>query len=287
MRGPARAAALTAPAARAYRGDGTGRPAGLPPAPLPLVRDGRLRKQWRWVGVLTGDLAVVASRAQVGPAVQESWAVLERASGRLHERVRLRPGRVHLGHDRVVVADGRTRVDVLLHPRGTPVEVVTPEGRAWTWTRKRAGLPATGTVVLDGRRLDVDGLALVDDSAGHHARRTSWRWSAGCGLDTAGRVVAWNATAGLHDGTPSESTIWVDGVPREVPVPAFADDLSAVTWPDARLHCAVEAVRRREERLLVVRSSYTAPFVDVTGTLPGGVVLARASGVQERHDALW
>ena len=39
--------------------------------------------------------------------------------------------------------------------------------------------------------------------------------------------------------------------------------------------------------MLVVESEYRAPFGTFSGTLPGGIELARGLGVMEHHRALW
>src|SRR5205085_25070 len=45
--------------------------------------------------------------------------------------------------------------------------------------------------------------------------------------------------------------------------------------------------RARQDNLVIVRSSYRAPFGTFAGTLPGGTELARGSGVMEHHSARW
>ena len=76
-----------------------------------------------------------------------------------------------------------------------------------------------------GGEIDLPGL--IDESAGRHARRTAWRWSAGAGVTESGSDVVWNLVDGLHDGSPSERTVWVDGEPHELPALAF-DGLDGV-----------------------------------------------------------
>jgi hypothetical protein len=53
------------------------------------------------------------------------------------------------------------------------------------------------------------------------------------------------------------------------------------------LRCAHEAVRRRDDNLLVMRSRYVQPFGTFTGNLPNGLRLAEGYGVMERHDVRW
>jgi hypothetical protein len=252
---------------------------------FPLLDHGRLRKRWTYVGVFSPALSLCAAAVQVGPARQEFWAVA--VGDRMWERTRRRPGRVDVSVDHLSVRDRGTWIDLALSP-AAPIEVRTPYAPSFAWTRKRAGGRAQGTVVVDGESFDVDGLALVDESAGYPPRRTSWLWSAGAGLSTSGEPVAWNTTVGLHDVPPrTESTVWVNGVAREITPGRIAADLSSVAWDDAGLSFSPSVVRRRSENLLVVRSSYEQPFGAFTGTLPGGVVLASAQGVMERHDAVW
>ena len=112
---------------------------------------------------------------------------------------------------------------------GQAIEVTT--GPAWT---RKTPLRVTGTVL--GRTIDAPGL--LDESAGRHARRTAWRWSAGAGVAESGSNVVWNLVEGLHYGDPSERTVWVDGEPHAVAHQPF-DELRAV----GELRFAAEATR--------------------------------------------
>jgi Protein of unknown function (DUF2804) len=166
------------------------------------------------------------------------------------------------------------------------VEVISPHGGdGWIWTRKQAGVPVRGRIVADGREWPVDGpLGFVDDSAGYHARHTTWRWSAGIGRAHGGRAVAWNLVEGVHDAAEaSERTVWVDGEPREVPPQAFAADLSSVGELSFREWCAREDHTRRGP----FRSDYRQPFGAFSGRLPGGLELESGYGVMEWHDVRW
>jgi hypothetical protein len=255
---------------------------------MPLLRAGRLLKRWRYVGLYARELSLCVGAVRVGPFRQSFWAVWDRAAGKLHERTVFRTGSVQLS--RGVVAVRERNVDIALRlEEGPGVEVVTPYGRGYVWTRKQGGLAACGTVVVDGSRRDVDGPAVVDDWAGYPPRHTSWLWSAGLGRDVAGRRIAWNLVTGVNDGDrDSERTIWIDSLPREVEPVSFAPDLSAIVFADgAELRFASEAVRRREDHLLFLRSSYEQPFGAFSGSLCGGVRLREGYGVMERHVAVW
>ncbi len=104
------------------------------------------------------------------------------------------------------------------------------------------------------------------------------------GASAAGAAVAWNLVSGINDPPQnSERTVWVDGEPVEVPPCTFATDLSAVDG----LVFSPEAVRERDENLVLVRSAYRQPFGTFVGTLPQGTELAEGYGVMESHDVWW
>jgi len=256
---------------------------------MPLQRGGRPLKRWRYVGVYGSELMVCAGVVQIGVARQEFWAVWDRAGGRLHERTHLWPrGRVRFEPGRVRVHDGDVRIDLALTEDGG-VETVSPHGAQHIWTRKQGGVPASGTVTLGATEHRLDALAVIDESAGYHARHTAWRWSAGVGMAADGRRVAWNLVDGVHDAPgASERSLWIDGEPRQVGPVGFASDLSAVFFGEGgALHFAAEATRARRDALLVLHSDYVQPFGTFTGSLPGVGDLREGFGVMERHVARW
>jgi len=284
------ALAITPALDQPYRGDGHDRPTHipLPPEPMPLVHALRLRKRWRYVSIWSKDISVCAGSVEVGPVAQEFWAIWDRRRKILREHTRFVPGKVALPPGYVWVRDGDVSIDIELD-EGQGLEVVTPDGAAYTWTRKQGGVRARGIVCVGGHRTPVDAMALIDDNAGYHPRHTQWRWSGGAGFDTQGNTVAWSVIVGLNDArTDSERTVWVNGAPREVGPVSFSDDLSRVTFAEGcALHFTEEAARAREDNLVLLRSSYRQPFGSFAGTLPGGIQLAEGYGVMERHEAFW
>ncbi len=180
-------------------------------------------------------------------------------------------------------------LDLRLH-ENAGIEALCPHGRQEVWTRKQAGIPARGTLALDGGRpREIEALAVIDDTAGYHARRTEWRWSAGVGESPDGVALAWNLVAGVNDPPQgSERAVWVAGEPHEAPPVTFASDLSRITCEDSsELRFSAEAERRRRENLLIFESDYRAPFGTFSGTLPGQIALAHGLGVAEHHRARW
>ena len=275
----------------AYRGDGTGRPSGvfIPPSTAPMVHGSTLRKYWRYVGLWGPEMSIAAAQVRVGPLVQEFWAVWQREAGVLHQRTHLSSRRVATTGDRLVVRDGRVAINLELIPVADgAIEVVTPVGAGWTWTRKVAAR-ATGQVHLNGIRHDIDAAALIDDNGGFHPRRTHWRWAAGAGTLADGRTALWNAVVGLNDRPPhQENTIWIDGVPQQIGLVRISGDLTTTTFDDGYvLNFSAEVERSLRTNLVVLRSTYRSPFGSFAGVLPGGLELVDGYGVMEDHQALW
>jgi Domain of unknown function (DUF2804), C-terminal len=255
---------------------------------MPRWRGGRPLKRWRYVGVYGPEMSVCVGDVHVGPTRQAFWAVWDRTRGRLHERTVLRSGGIELTAGRAVVRDRGVQIELALDETDG-VETVSPHGGQYVWTRKQGGIRARGQVTLDGDAHDMDGRAVIDDSAGYHARRTTWSWSAGVGECSDGRKVAWNLVDGVHDAQrDSERTVWVDGAAHEVGPVRFAGDLTQIDFTEGgALRCEIESVRARRDNLLLVRSDYRQPFGTFSGALPPGLDLASGFGVMEWHDARW
>ncbi len=237
----------------------------LPPGRMPAWRRFRPLKRWRYVAVYAPELMLCVGDARIAGVAQRWWAVAL-PDGQLFEGAREAPIELSLDED-------------------PGVEVVSPHGRSYIWTRKQAGIRVGATVRVGGRELRVDGpFGFVDESAGYHARHTRWRWSAGIGVARDGRRLAWNLVQGVHDAPrASERTVWVDGAPHEVEPVEFAADLSAV----GGLRFTEWSAREDHTNRLVMRSDYRQPFGSFSGELPGGLELESGYGVMEWHHVRW
>jgi Protein of unknown function (DUF2804) len=258
---------------------------------MPLFRGTRPLKRWRYVGVFCEQFMICAATVQVGPAHQTFWAVFERASGLLLERTRLIPrrGAIDLSRGRMRIGDDAVLLELALQ-EGNGIETTCPHGSSYVWTRKQAGVPAHGTLVLGARPpIMIDALAVIDDTAGYHARVTEWWWGAGVGSGPDGTPLAFNLVQGVNDPpSGSERAVWVAGVAHEAPAVRFSEDLRSIGSQDgSQVRFAPEAERSRHDNLLLVRSDYRAPFGTFSGTLPGGIPLTNALGVVEHHRARW
>jgi hypothetical protein len=262
----------------------------LPPEGMPGWRAGRPLKRWRYVGIYTPELMLCVGDARVGPVPQRFWAVAL-PGGQLRERTTFGAGGVAFDGSAVRVEAAGVRIDLTLE-ESEGVETASPisDRGAYIWTRKQACVPVRGDVEIDGRRHAIDGdTGFIDDSAGYHARHTTWSWSAGIGATVDGRPLGWNLVTGLHDAVAaSERTLWVAGEAIEMGPARFADDLSSIEI-DGGGELRFEEWSRREHstNALVMRSRYSQPFGTFSGTLPGNIQLAEGYGVMETHDVHW
>ncbi|HYP47935.1 MAG TPA: DUF2804 family protein [Thermoleophilaceae bacterium] len=254
----------------------------LPPGRMPFLRRRRPLPRWRYVGVYGPELMLCVGDARVAGMPQRWWA-LALSDGALHERTSAGGGGVELSPGLVRVESPGVSIELTID-ESEGIEVVSPHGRAYIWTRKQGDAAVRGAVRLDGREWSVDGIAFIDDSAGYHARHTQWRWSAGVGRGAGGERVAWNLVDGVHDAAAgSERTVWVDGEAHEVGPVAFAEDLSSV----GELRFEEWSAREDHTNRILFRSDYHQPFGTFSGVLPGGLALAAGYGVMEWHDVRW
>jgi hypothetical protein len=260
----------------------------MDPASLPLFDSGQLRKRWRYVGLFAEELMLCAARAEVGPLSQSFWIFLDRQGRRHDAHTSLLPGsrEVRLEGPSLEIDGPNLRASLRIG-EVAPIEATCPSGGSQAWTRKRAGMPIEGTVEVPGRRWQVSGRGVDDESAGHHQRQTSWRWSAGVGTAADGRAVAWNLVEGVNDPpSGSERAIWIDGEPSE-PAPVRFRGTEGIDLPEGRrLDFASESAHAHDENYLLIRSRYRHRFGSFSGSLDG-IELESGLGVMEEHDALW
>jgi hypothetical protein len=260
------------------------------------LQGARPLKRWRYVAVFSEQLMACAAQVHIGPARQCFWALYTRADGRLREASHMLAGlrSVKLPDGALHVRDAGVQLDLHLEERSAFAACCLHQGRR-VWTRKQAGVRASGSLSLDGSApAPVDALAVIDDTAGYHGRHTEWWWSAGVGSGSDGSALAWNLVSGVNDPPRgSERAVWVSGVAHECGPVRFSEDLREITAADgACLRFSPEAGRARRENLLLVASDYRAPFGTFAGTLPAvadraPIELAHGLGVAERHRARW
>jgi len=254
---------------------------------MPMFRDRRPLKRWRYVGAYGPELMLCVGDVRIGPLRQRFW-VLATPDGRIRERTAL-VGSGGVAADGSELAIDSEGVRARLRVEGSKgVETLSPHGRSYIWTRKQGGVRVSGLIEIDREPIQFEACGIVDDSAGYHARHTAWSWSAGVGRATDGRAVAWNLVTGLHDATEaSERTAWVEGRPSELPPVTFEPDLSAISGDDLDLTFTEWSAREASTNALLLRSNYRQPFGTFRGKLANGVELAEGYGVMEQHEAWW
>ena len=259
---------------------------------MPLFKRGTLRKSWRYVGYFGDDVMLCMARVSVGPLVQSFFSLWDRVRDESLEHTRMWPARpeVMFHGPYAELRSDLVRAELVLGDGGgEPVEVVCPSGRAWTWSRKRAGIPMSGVIEAGGRTWEVDGPGVDDQSAGYHARHTRWNWSTGVGVTDGDRPVAWNLVVGINSPPEdSERTVWVDGIPTELG-PVVFHDLDRITLDDGSgldFDYGGTAERFREDDFGLVKTSYLHRFGTYSGSL-GGVAVRDGRGVMEDCSAVW
>jgi hypothetical protein len=260
-------------------------------------------KRWRYVGIFCEQFMACAAIVHLGPLKQSFWAFYDRDRMELRERTRMVPRRreLVLGPGSLQVQDHGVSLELELAEEGG-IEALCPHGQGTVWTHKQAGVAAHGRLTLDGGPpREVRARAVIDDTAGHHSRRTEWHWSAGVGEGSGGVELAWNLVSGVNDPPQgSERAVWARQpagsqppaeerpAVAETPPVSFAEDLSSVRCEDgSELRFSAEARRERHDNFGVLASDYVAPFGSFAGTLPGHVELQWGLGVMEHHRARW
>ena len=276
----------------------------LPPAELPLAQGGRLRKQWRYVGVFGEEVMLCAAVVRIGIFDQCFWGLWDRRRGEALEHTRMRPGGREVAFDGSLVEVNHPRLRARLRlGEQVGVETVCRSGASggWSWTRKAGGVPVTGQIEVDERPPEpLEAFGVDDQSAGFHTRRTAWLWSAGVGITTEGGPIAWNLVEGINDPPEnSERSIWVgQGPDAEVieTAPVAFDGLAGVSTAEGdpvhggepapgatvALRFQSETERSRTDNLLLIRSRYRHRFGTFEGSLAGLHL-----GVMEQHEARW
>ena len=147
---------------------------------MPLLRDRRPLKRWRYCGVYGEELMLCAASVRIGGIPQAFWAILDRSTGELHDRTAFTRSLVAVDDGRLVVHGRGVDIDLALSVAGAPVEVVSRHGASYIWTRKEP-VRARGRVAVSGKTWEIDAAGLIDATAGYHDRATAWLWSAGVG----------------------------------------------------------------------------------------------------------
>jgi hypothetical protein len=221
------------------------------------------RKRWHHWAVTSAREVVAVTFADLDYLGLLAAFVIDRASGRVVRDVQVRPGgwrvplpdsashgRVSLG-EKLEIHDSGAHVTLRARTRrlsldlqidrpdeldtlGVAVEWPGTRGRRFAYTSKQAGLPARGTITVDGatRAVAPGALACLDWGRGVWPARTRWNWAS-----AAAPGLSFNLGAQWTHGT-TENALVVDGRLRKIAAPVRFD----WTRPDEPWHLRGDGV---------------------------------------------
>lgn len=173
------------------------------------------------------------------------------------------------------------------------------------YTHKAAGLPASGSLRLGRRAIELDqALATLDWTRSLARRHTRWKWASFAGRSSDGRAIGLNLSSDVYDepaGVSHENALFVDGVTHSLGGVEFVlpEDPETGAWrirsregSELELEFQPLGARKQKLDLLLLRSDFVQPYGTFRGeirprSLAGPVRVDGAFGVVENHDALW
>ncbi|ABW66859.1 DUF2804 domain-containing protein [Desulfosudis oleivorans] len=211
---------------------------------------------------------------------------------------------IRISPERIFAETADARIDArLCGEKVAPLRICTRTGfRGWTFTRKAASVPVSGTLCVKGRNhvlAPESALAVTDWTAGYLRRHTFWNWAAAAALLPDGRRFGMNLSCGVNETEATENVLWVDGLQTKVDHVRFRYDQRNVDRPwqvvsaDGKVDLTFSSVAARSEHLnvLAVASRFTQ-FIGtfsghVTDDRQGRIELSGCPGWTEEHYAKW
>jgi len=270
----------------------------------------RLReKKWQWFSVFDEKLALGGAIVDVGYASKVFLWVFDREHQKwwLDGTQTLGPKRVFVAADAntrniahgaglKIMRDGETwkvlgqfegaKLDLTFVARTPAMTALCPTPVGWNVTRKQVSLEVSGVIRGVGEHKFVGASGLLDHSHGIMARQTSWLWAIGGGHLADGRPIGFNAISGFNGDL--ENAIWIGD---EVFGFGRAEFVKGESWRVSDdqglidLELVIEAVRKEDLNLKIVKSQYEQPLGTWHGKLAGHEV--SFPGVAEDHRATW
>lgn len=181
-----------------------------------------------------------------------------------------------------------------------PLALCAPTGyNGWTYTEKSNALAVSGTLGLQGKRLELtQALAGYDFSAGFMRRQTSWRW-ASINAMVEGKAFGLNLAAGVNETGLSENALWFDSQIQHVSPASFVFDRKNDKTPwqvsslcgEIRLEFQPLYCRQEKVNIGLLASNFRQYVGLYTGVvqLTNGrqLILNSVKGLAEDHYAKW
>ncbi|TWI77378.1 uncharacterized protein DUF2804 [Desulfobotulus alkaliphilus] len=125
---------------------------------------------------------------------------------------------------------------ILLGESPSPLRLCTRTGwRGWTFTRKAASIPASGSFRCHNVHRDLSPetcRALTDRTCGILRRETFWNWAAATGILASGEDFGMNLAWGVNETGFTENRIWIRGMPVNIGPVIFEvpENRSSTPW---------------------------------------------------------
>ncbi|MCP4115952.1 MAG: DUF2804 domain-containing protein [Desulfobacteraceae bacterium] len=211
--------------------------------------------------------------------------------------------RVKMDHQGVKAsADGvNFQVEIPDYSAVPPLRICTRAGyRGWTFTRKAAPVPVSGTIEARGEAFELnpdDSFAISDWTGGFLRHKTFWNWAAIAFCLPDGRSLGLNLSWGVNETGFTENAFWVDSVMTKVDTVSFSKEDAGSTWHvksyDGRVDLTFEPDSSRGEHVnaLVVATAFTQCFGRFHGRLRTRddevISIDGVPGWTEDHFARW
>lgn len=235
-----------------------------------------------------------------GQAPNQDTVSFIQGQNRLTIRATRRPG---VRQVKVALKDGtRIRATIDESTHYMPMSLCTRSGfNGWTYTQKANARVCQGEVQWQDRHYDLESLralASIDWTGGFMRHETSWNWASLSARLPDQRKIGLNLSAGVNETGFNENTLWLDGVPTQMPQVHFQFDRSrpnagwAITSADesVRLHFDPVIHYRDKTDALLLASNFRQHL----GRFHGEIDLAHETvridnlwGLAEDHYAKW
>jgi hypothetical protein len=204
-------------------------------------------KSWQYMTAVTDELFIAFVVGTAGFASNGFVYAAELGSGRVHKKFAITPlmvgtelapssvegehrfetrglavsirnhGRTFDAHVDAKTETGRLTAELAFTSRKNDEHLaicVPLPGKRWNYTHKFAAFDVSGSVTLDGRRVDFTpgrSFGTMDFTKMYALRHAVWKWIALCGRTKEGRIVGLNLVDPTPDAPISENALWVDG----------------------------------------------------------------------------
>ena len=177
------------------------------------------------------------------------------------------------------------RADIVIHEDLTlvaPLVQVSQLGPHRPLYTHKAAVPASGTILLDGREIVLErhsAIALIDEQKTYYPYFSFWKWATGAGYTEDGRIMAFNIcqTIIADDADNNENCFWIDGKIHYLKGARFEFEDYSRPWimktTDGSLDLKFEPEGQRSQKISIaglIKSDFHQPFGRFNGRFVDG-----------------